>query len=84
MLILAIVLMAVATTPIGTLPTHDTVGALTPWLPTFVRVRQGLSAGGEFGGRSRERRSPLPPGRRGLYGSWQPGHPSKRLGSVRA
>lgn len=30
MLILAIVLMAVTTTPIGTLPTDDTVGALTP------------------------------------------------------
>ncbi|CBG68525.1 putative transport protein [Streptomyces scabiei 87.22] len=49
-LILVIVPMTPATTLIGALPAYDTVGALAPWLPTFLRVVQGLSAGGGFGG----------------------------------
>jgi len=49
-LILVIVQMTVATTLIGALPTYAAVGALAPWLLTFLRVVQGLSAGGEFGG----------------------------------
>lgn len=52
-LILVIVLMTAATTLIGALPTYATAGALAPWLLTFLRVLQGLSAGGEFGVRSR-------------------------------
>lgn len=52
-LILVIALMTGATTLIGVLPTYATVGALAPWLLTFLRVVQGLSAGGEFGARSR-------------------------------
>lgn len=70
-LILVIVLMTVATTLIGALPTYDTVGALAPWLLTFLRVLQGLSAGGEFGGAVSVMTEFAPPGRRGLYGSWQ-------------
>ncbi|MEU5193378.1 MFS transporter [Streptomyces scabiei] len=70
-LILVIVVMTVATTLIGALPTYDTVGALAPWLLTFLRVVQGLSAGGEFGGAVSVMTEFAPPGRRGLYGSWQ-------------
>ncbi|MFD3314711.1 MFS transporter [Streptomyces sp. NPDC058694] len=70
-LIMVIVLMTVATTLIGVLPTYDTVGALAPWLLTFLRVLQGLSAGGEFGGAVSVMTEFAPPGRRGLYGSWQ-------------
>jgi MHS family proline/betaine transporter-like MFS transporter len=70
-LILAIALMTVATTLIGALPTYATVGALAPWLLTFLRVIQGLSAGGEFGGAVAVMTEFAPPGRRGLYGSWQ-------------
>ncbi|GAA3847966.1 MFS transporter [Streptomyces coacervatus] len=70
-LILVIVLMTVATTLIGALPTYATVGALAPWLLTFLRVLQGLSAGGEFGGAVAVMTEFAPPGRRGLYGSWQ-------------
>ncbi|MCX4903703.1 MFS transporter [Streptomyces sp. NBC_00878] len=70
-LILVIVLMTAATTLIGALPTYDTVGALAPWLLTFLRVVQGLSAGGEFGGAVSVMTEFAPPGRRGLYGSWQ-------------
>ncbi|MGW3118873.1 MFS transporter [Streptomyces sp. NPDC001107] len=70
-LILVIVLMTVATTLIGALPTYATVGALAPWLLTILRVLQGLSAGGEFGGAVAVMTEFAPPGRRGLYGSWQ-------------
>ncbi|MFF4501408.1 MFS transporter [Streptomyces sp. NPDC001401] len=70
-LILVIVLMTVATTLIGALPTYASVGALAPWLLTFLRVLQGLSAGGEFGGAVAVMTESAPPGRRGLYGSWQ-------------
>lgn len=70
-LILVIALMTGATTLIGVLPTYATVGALAPWLLTFLRVVQGLSAGGEFGGAVSVMTEFAPPGRRGLYGSWQ-------------
>ncbi|ELS57989.1 MFS transporter [Streptomyces viridochromogenes] len=70
-LILVISLMTGATTLIGALPTYDTAGALAPGLLTFLRVLQGLSAGGEFGGAVSVMTEFAPPGRRGLYGSWQ-------------
>ncbi|WP_234358583.1 MFS transporter [Streptomyces sp. NRRL B-24085] len=70
-LILVITLMTGATTLIGVLPTYDRVGALAPWLLTFLRVLQGLSAGGEFGGAVAVLTESAPPGRRGLYGAWQ-------------
>ncbi|MFE9811620.1 MFS transporter [Streptomyces sp. NPDC005227] len=70
-LITVIVVMSAATTLIGVLPTYATVGALAPWLLTLLRVVQGLSAGGEFGGAVSVMTEFAPPGRRGLYGSWQ-------------
>ncbi|HZF88604.1 MFS transporter [Streptomyces sp.] len=70
-LILVIVLMTAATTLIGVLPTYATAGALAPWLLTLLRVVQGLSAGGEFGGAVSVMTEFAPPGRRGLYGAWQ-------------
>ncbi|MFH0515902.1 MFS transporter [Streptomyces sp. M41] len=70
-LIVVITLMTAATTLIGVLPTYATAGALAPWLLTFLRVLQGLSAGGEFGGAVAVLTECAPPGRRGLYGAWQ-------------
>nr|WP_234365136.1 MFS transporter [Streptomyces sp. RTd22] len=70
-LILVLLLMTCATTLIGVLPTYDTVGAAAPWLLTLVRILQGLSAGGEFGGAVSLMTEFAPPGRRGLYGAWQ-------------
>ncbi|CAL9360663.1 Proline_betaine transporter [Streptomyces sp. enrichment culture] len=70
-LVLVISLMTAATTLIGALPTYAQAGALAPWLLTFLRVLQGLSAGGEFGGAVSVMTEFAPPGRRGLYGSWQ-------------
>ncbi|PZT71093.1 metabolite-proton symporter [Streptomyces sp. SW4] len=70
-LITVVLLMTAATTLIGLLPTYDTVGAAAPWLLTLLRVVQGLSAGGEFGGAVSVMTEFAPPGRRGVYGSWQ-------------
>ncbi|MFJ5260262.1 MFS transporter [Streptomyces sp. NPDC088387] len=70
-LILVVSLMTGATTLIGLLPTYAAAGALAPWLLTFLRVVQGLSAGGEFGGAVAVMTESAPPGRRGLYGAWQ-------------
>ncbi|MGW0699726.1 MFS transporter [Streptomyces sp. NPDC002867] len=70
-LILVITLMTLATTAIGLLPTYATAGAAAPWLLTLLRILQGLSAGGEFGGAVSLMTEFAPAGRRGLYGSWQ-------------
>jgi MFS transporter, MHS family, proline/betaine transporter len=70
-LILVVLLMTVSTTLIGVLPTYATVGAAAPWLLTGLRILQGLSAGGEFGGAVSVMTEFAPPGRRGLYGAWQ-------------
>ncbi|NRQ40055.1 MFS transporter [Nonomuraea sp. NN258] len=71
LLIVVVLLMSGATALIGLLPTYATLGALAPWLLTFVRILQGLSAGGEFGGAVSLMTEFAPRGRRGLYGSWQ-------------
>ncbi|MFD3582307.1 MFS transporter [Streptomyces sp. NPDC058683] len=70
-LILVVALMTGATALIGLLPTYAQAGALAPWLLTFLRAVQGLSAGGEFGGAVAMLTEFAPPGRRGLYGAWQ-------------
>ncbi|WP_439956780.1 MFS transporter [Nocardia fusca] len=45
-----ILLMAAATGMIGVLPTHSQVGVLAPILLILLRVVQGFSTGGEYGG----------------------------------
>ncbi|MFI9409802.1 MFS transporter [Nocardia gamkensis] len=45
-----ILLMAAATGAIGILPTHASVGVLAPVLLILLRVVQGFSTGGEYGG----------------------------------
>nr|WP_244283344.1 MFS transporter [Streptomyces flavidovirens] len=70
-LILVICLMTGATALIGVLPTYASIGAAAPWLLTLLRILQGLSAGGEFGGAVSVMTEFAPPGRRGRYGAWQ-------------
>ena len=77
-----IVLMALSTGAIGMLPTYAQVGAAAPILLVALRLLQGLSAGGEWGGSASFLVEYAPKGRRGLMGSWQ--QSSLALGSVLA
>ena len=50
MLVLTLILMGAATTLIGVLPTYETAGVIAPVLLLVLRILQGISAGGEWGG----------------------------------
>jgi metabolite-proton symporter len=70
MLVWSLIIMGVATTLIGLLPTYASIGVWAPVLLVLVRFAQGIGVGGEWGGavlmaveHSRGRQ-------RGLHGSW--------------
>lgn len=50
MLIVSLIVMGVASTLIGVLPTQPMVGAVAPLLLILLRIVQGLSMAGEWGG----------------------------------
>ncbi len=66
-----IFMMAITTFLIGILPTYGQIGIAAPLLLTLIRLLQGLSAGGEWGGSAAYLVEFAPPGRRGFIGSWQ-------------
>jgi MFS family permease len=69
-LIATLLLMGIATTLIGVLPTYHSIGYLAPVLLTLLRIGQGIGVGGEWGGSvllSMEWGSRR---RRGLMASW--------------
>ncbi|NUS42581.1 MAG: MFS transporter [Mycobacteriaceae bacterium] len=65
-----ILLMAGATGLIGLLPTHSSVGVLAPVLLIALRVVQGFSTGGEYGGAATYLAECAPDRRRGFFGSF--------------
>src|SRR5215210_7960393 len=70
MLVLALLIMGVATFFIGLLPTYESIGVLAPILLVVLRFVQGIGVGGEWGGAVLMAVEHSPPGRRGYYGSW--------------
>jgi MFS family permease len=65
----AIMLMAGSTLLIGLLPTYAVIGVAAPLLLTLMRVLQGISVGGQWGGATLLALENAPPNRRALYGS---------------
>jgi len=70
MLVITLILMGMATTLIGLLPTYDSIGIAAPILLILLRILQGVSAGGEWGGAVLMAVEHAPDGKRGLYGAF--------------
>jgi MFS family permease len=66
-LIVALIVMGLATAAIGLLPTYESVGALAPILLTVCRLIQGLAYGAEWGGAVLLAYEHAPWKRKGLY-----------------
>jgi MFS family permease len=65
----ALILMGVATTLIGLLPSYQRAGVFAPLALTLLRLLQGLAVGGQWGGAALLATESVSKSRRGLYGS---------------
>ncbi|UBH07318.1 MFS transporter [Leucobacter sp. Psy1] len=70
MLVLTLIMMGLATALIGVLPTYAQIGVAAPVLLVLLRVLQGFSAGGEWGGAALMSVEHAPKGKRGLFGAY--------------
>lgn len=68
--LIALCLMGGATFAAGLLPTYAQIGSLAPWLLVLLRMVQGLSVGGVYGGAVTYVAEHAPYGKRALYTSW--------------
>ena len=66
----ALLIMGVATTCVGLLPSYATAGALAPLALVVLRFVQGLAVGGQWGGAALLAIESAPSHRRGFYGSF--------------
>jgi MFS transporter, MHS family, proline/betaine transporter len=67
---MSILLMAIPTTLLGCLPTHDQWGWAAAASLISIRLLQGISVGGEFTGSISFLVEKAPHGKRGFFGSW--------------
>ena len=70
MLIATLLLMGVSTVLMGLVPAASSIGVAAPVILVLLRILQGLSAGGEWGGAALLAVEHAPPERRGLYGAF--------------
>jgi MFS family permease len=69
-LVISLLLMGVATTAVGLLPTHAQVGIWAPVMLVLLRCAQGFAVGGEWGGAVLMAVEHAPPHRRAWFGSF--------------
>ncbi|MDO3401507.1 MFS transporter [Mycolicibacterium neoaurum] len=69
-LALTILLMAGATLGVGLVPSYAAIGMWAPVLLVFLRMVQGFSTGGEYGGAATFMAEYAPSRRRGYFGSY--------------
>jgi len=70
-LLLIVTLMTAAIALIAFAPTYSAIGVAAPLIIVVARLLQGFATGGEFASATVFLIESAPPGRRGLYGSWQ-------------
>ncbi len=68
-LVITLITMGIATTLVGLLPTYASIGIAAPLLLITLRILQGISAGGEWGGAVLMAVEHAPPGKRGVFGA---------------
>lgn len=69
-LAMTIILMAASTVCVGLIPSYETIGWAAPVILYLLRVIQGFSAGGEYGGAATFMAEYAPDKKRGFYGSF--------------
>lgn len=69
-LALTILMMSGATVAVGLIPSYDSIGFWAPLLLVVLRMIQGFSTGGEYGGAATFMAEYSPDARRGFYGSF--------------
>ncbi len=69
-LVVALMLMGVASTLIGLLPTYAAIGVAAPILLSLLRFAQGLAIGGQWGGAMLLVTENAPDNQRGYYGAF--------------
>ena len=70
MLVLTLILMGGSTVLIGLMPTYETIGIAAPIFLILLRILQGISAGGEWGGAVLMAVEHAPAHKRGRFGAF--------------